>query len=208
MNWKKVTSQFHFRRRWTVLGSFGALILLAVSVAWYAGYSSGNREGLFDAKPLRAAVGWSEHLVEHTAGEISSTSDIRIRFARDIQPKGPLAAALKGMVTVSPPITGAIKFVSPREWVLSQPGGLKPGTRYTIQLDPRPSKRLPDALGPYRFHFDVMKQDFEIRFDGPVIADPDGRTVRVAEKSAPRTARKKRTSPPCSRPRSRAGPNW
>ena len=180
MNWKKVTSEFHFHRRWTVLGSFGALILLAVSVAWYAGYSSGNREGLFDAKPLRAAVGWSEHLVEHTAGEISRTSDIRIRFARDIQPKGPLASALKGMVTVSPPITGAIKFVSPRELVLSQPGGLKPGTRYTIQLDPRPSKRLPDALGPYRFHFDVMKQDFEIRFDGPVIADPDGRTVRVA----------------------------
>ena len=179
MNWKKVTAMFPTSPRWTLFGGFGALILVAVSAAWYAGYSSGNREGLFDAKPLQAAVGWSEHLIEHTAGEISRESDIRIRFARDIQPKGTLAPALGRLVTVSPPISGTAKFVTPRELVLSQPGGLKPGTRYSVLLDPRPSKRLPDALGPYRFYFDVMKQDFEIQFDGPVIADPDGRTVRV-----------------------------
>ncbi len=104
MNGKKVTTRFPSFHRWMVFGGVGALILLASSVAWYAGFSSGNREGLFDAKPLRAAVGWSEHLIEHTAGEISRESDIRIRFARDIQPKGPLAPALGAAATrhVSP----------------------------------------------------------------------------------------------------------
>lgn len=155
---------------------FGILVLLMLGLA-----TACDKTKKSEVPPPQqlAAPAWSEYLSEHTAGQVSRNSDIRIRFAQDVVPKNLVGKNAAELISISPSVEGSPVYRSINELVLRPKKALVSGQRYTVKVNPSALKGLPDDLDTYEFNFVIIKQDFEITLEGLTSDNPKLGTMRL-----------------------------
>lgn len=113
---------------------------------------------------------WAQYISEHSAGLVSRSEPLRIRFVDDVIDEGEVGKSMPGLVSVEPALEIDAVFNNPRELVLVPKQPLPSGRRYQIVLKGGQLASLPPVLGDYRFAIDVIAQGIDVSFQG---VDPD-----------------------------------
>lgn len=134
-----------------------------------------------ESKKIRPAPDpeWPRFLFQHTSGTVSRESDIEIRFSRDAIPAERLDEDWSDAVSVEPVLDGELVVDSVRKLRVVPTDSLAAGIRYEVTINATALPGLPDTLGDYRFKFDTIVPDFELRVDGVTIDDETAHTVAI-----------------------------
>ncbi|MEZ4828531.1 MAG: MG2 domain-containing protein [Bacteroidia bacterium] len=136
---------------------FFALIIVIVAGMWYGISSRYNQSVTYD-------TGFNDYLSAYTAGEISRTSAIRIRFAYDIANPDRVGEPLeKSPFVFSPSISGKTVWTDTRTLEFQPDNPLPSGTIYRGDLDMRQIIReIPSNLGNFPFRFASRRQNMAV----------------------------------------------
>ncbi len=117
------------------------------------------------------AAQWAQYIAEHSAGLVSRSAPVRLRFVDDVVSAAEVGKPMPGLIEVEPSIAASAVFNNPRELVLVPGEPLRSGQRYQIVLKAAALPGLPASLGDYRFAVDVIAQGIDVAFEG-VDLDP------------------------------------
>jgi uncharacterized protein YfaS (alpha-2-macroglobulin family) len=111
-------------------------------------------------------------VASHTSGRISREGDVRIRFVDPQVEDAEVGREAPGLLHFEPAIAGTAAWHTTRELRFLPAEPLKSDARYQVTLREREGSK------PLRFSIRVIRQDFEVRFDG-LGSDPSDPGTRV-----------------------------
>ena len=122
---------------------------------------------------------WSEVSGRHTQGMISSHSPVRIEFNRPVISPDKVGAAAPKSIRISPKVNGSASFVSTKELVFVPESPLKSGAEYTVDISAAGLIDIPATAIPYRFSFNVVPLEFEVRSNALIASANTGRKMNL-----------------------------
>lgn len=143
-------------------------MLLAVGLVACGGKEADSSAAV---EPIKNDPKWPEYLAEHSAGLISRSDQIRLRFVNDVISEADIGKPFPELFSVSPAIDAAAVFNNTRELLLVPNQPLASGQRYEIKLKGGKLTALPPSLGDYTFVVDVIPQGIDFSVDSVTI-DP------------------------------------
>ena len=120
---------------------------------------------------------WAEVSGRHTQGMISSNAPIRIAFNRDVISKDKIGLDALKVISLSPSVAGSAAFTSARELVFVPEAPLQSGAKYTVDIAPVGLLDIPASAVPYRFSFNVIPLEFEVRSNALIASAETGRKM-------------------------------
>lgn len=106
---------------------------------------------------------WNQQISHHTSGIIRKNSELRIRFVNDMIPEQRIGESASAILEISPGIKAEITFNGRREILIKPAEYLQPGQRYQVKVLAGQLEEIPNELGEFKFFFDVIPRDFEVR---------------------------------------------
>jgi alpha-2-macroglobulin len=164
------------RRRWLP----GLLATLALATGLAGCGPSKPGDGAAQPAAVRNDAQWPQYIAEHSAGLVSRTAQIRIRFVSDVIAESEVGRPIDGLLQISPTVAAAAVFNTPRELLLVPSAPLASGQRYELLLRGKALPALPAQLGDYRFAVNVIEQALDVAVAGIDLdpASPGGLIVR------------------------------
>ena len=120
---------------------------------------------------------WSEVSGRHTQGMIASRSPIRVEFNRAVITKEQVGLDAAKVISLSPKVAGSATFVSTKELVFVPESPLKSGAKFIVDVAPIGLIDIPPIAVPYRFSFNVIPLEFEVRSNALLASAETGRKM-------------------------------
>ena len=177
-----------------ISGVFGyALLLALLAASGLAGCGNVDAEtdvvkttseDISDNKSKSAAdsdvaFNWSDVSGRHTQGIIASNSPIRVEFNRDVITQDKVGLNAIKIISLSPKVEGNATFISTKELVFVPKSPLKSGAKYTVDIAAIGLIDIPAGAIPYRFSFNVIPMEFEVRSNALVASAETGRKMNL-----------------------------
>ncbi|HEX4910760.1 MAG TPA: MG2 domain-containing protein, partial [Permianibacter sp.] len=161
-------------RRGTFITRSRWLLAMTLTLAGLLGCGGKDSEPAGSQAPvaIKNDPKWPEYLAEHSAGLISRSDQIRLRFVNDVVGEAEVGKPFPELVQINPAVDAAAVFNNPRELLLVPNQPLASGQRYEITLKGGKLTALPPSLGDYRFAVDVIPQGVDVQVDS-VSVDPN-----------------------------------
>lgn len=115
---------------------------------------------------VRNDAQWPQYIAEHSAGLVSRTAQIRIRFVSDVIAESAVGKPIDGLLQITPAVEASAVFNTPRELLLVPAEPLQSGQRYEVVLHGKALPALPAQLGDYRFAVSVVEQGLDVTVAG------------------------------------------
>lgn len=109
---------------------------------------------------------WSPYLESVTDGDISRKGPVRLRFVHPMVDSSEVGKEFQGELTMEPAIAGKMSWESTQDLVLRPSSDLEQGRQYLGRLSSKGLKGLPSDLAEFVFKFSVMRQGFELEWNG------------------------------------------
>jgi uncharacterized protein YfaS (alpha-2-macroglobulin family) len=124
-------------------------------------------------------ISWAGHIKAYTSGEISKLGTVRVIFNSDIIDEDQVGIDATGVFHFSSTVKGKGTWVKQDEVEFVPDKPLEPGKHYTVTLKLDDYISVPQESGDFFFSFDVIKQDFDLTFEG--FSFPDLEDLNVQE---------------------------
>jgi alpha-2-macroglobulin len=139
-----------------ILGFLGALVLGMLILSGCGGQRS-------PAQNADKQMGWAPFIARHTTGVVSRKADVHVTFTTDVAPDNTDA---RRFLTFNPAVEGTVSFAGARELVFEPRKDFERGQLYTVRVDPRGLRNVPQSLAPFEFSFRVQTPQFEVSVQG------------------------------------------
>ena len=138
------------------------IVLAVISASFVA---CQRHQSAVPASPAQQ-LAWSSIVAGHTTGVVSRKSDVHIVFAADVLNVSLNAANRAEQISIEPAVSGALSFISARELQFTPTKELSPGQTYSVSLQPKGLRNVPQDLPPYEFKFAVQTPQFDVSLQG------------------------------------------
>ena len=110
---------------------------------------------------------WSEYIISHTHGQISSHSSIELAlFEEKLRDSQNIPSEIKDIFQFEPEIKGNTTWGDHYKLIFVPDAPLPHGERYKARVNLKGFIDQPNNLNDFIFHFEVVRQAIEVRVDG------------------------------------------
>ncbi|MDH5179069.1 MAG: MG2 domain-containing protein [Gammaproteobacteria bacterium] len=120
---------------------------------------------------------WSQYIAGHTNGLVTKKTRLNLQFINEVIPVEKIGQDASTYIDIEPAIPGNITFGTTRDIILLPEKDLQPGQEYRVTFKAKDLPGMPTDLKEYKFHFQVIKADFEVRTTGLSTSDKDNKAM-------------------------------